>query len=234
MTEDIDSSSLVRQAIKAVSEYIRDNNLRVGDSIPGEMDFANHLGVSRPVVREAFGAMSALRLIDVKSGRKPKISAFDGAVMEAAIDHAVMTEQLSIADIWEVRQHIELRTAALAAQRRSDDEAEKILALAQAMVEARDDRLKLTELDKSFHMVIAEASHNLLYIHIVRSFGSKFAQTYPHAWRTRKTVAEVDAALRHHQRIAEAIARGDAQKASIRMFAHFDEVEVEDLLSATD
>ena len=52
--------SLVQQAVQAVRAYIGDQHLKVGDTLPGEGHFANQLGVSRAVMREAFGALAAL------------------------------------------------------------------------------------------------------------------------------------------------------------------------------
>src|SRR6266436_3359691 len=58
---DDDSStgcgSLVQQTIRAVANYMRDQGLRPGDTLPGEKYFADELGVSRAVMREAFGAL---------------------------------------------------------------------------------------------------------------------------------------------------------------------------------
>ena len=55
--------SLVSKAMEAVKSHIRDSGLHVGDNLPGEGYFAQKLGVSRAVMREAFGALAALRLI---------------------------------------------------------------------------------------------------------------------------------------------------------------------------
>lgn len=67
--EQTSPKSLVRQAMDAVSTHIVAEKLRVGDTLPGEAHFAGALGVSRAVMREAFGALAALRLIDVGNGR---------------------------------------------------------------------------------------------------------------------------------------------------------------------
>src|SRR3546814_13895240 len=74
-------------------------------------------------MREAFGALTALRLVDVGNGRKPRVAAIDGSVMAASMGHAVNTAQVSLADVWEVRRTLELRTAELAAIHRSEEQA---------------------------------------------------------------------------------------------------------------
>ena len=56
-------SNLGRNVVDAIIALIRDRRLRSGDSLPSEADIAASVGVSRTVVREAFGAMAALRLI---------------------------------------------------------------------------------------------------------------------------------------------------------------------------
>ena len=131
--------SLVQQAMEAVSGFIRDHGLRVGDTLPGEAHFASTLGVSRAVMREAFGALAALRVIDVANGRKPRVGAMDGSVIAASLDHAVSTAQVSVSEVWDVRRTIELRTAELAATERTDEEASEIEALAARMAAEADD-----------------------------------------------------------------------------------------------
>ena len=80
------AKSLVQTAIDAVNGYIRDKELRVGDTLPGEGYFAERLGVSRAVMREAFQALAALKLIDVANGRKPRVGALDGSVIATSLD----------------------------------------------------------------------------------------------------------------------------------------------------
>ena len=54
--------SLVERAIQRVRDHIRQHDLKVGDTLPGEGQFASELGVSRAVMREAFGALSTVGL----------------------------------------------------------------------------------------------------------------------------------------------------------------------------
>ncbi|RYD47584.1 MAG: FadR family transcriptional regulator, partial [Sphingomonadales bacterium] len=119
----IEGGSLVQNAVQAVRAHIRDNDLKAGDTLPGESHFAGTLGVSRAVMREAFGALAALRQIDVANGRRARVAAIDGSVMAASLDHAVSTSQISFAEVWDVRRTVELRIAELAAIRRTPAQA---------------------------------------------------------------------------------------------------------------
>lgn len=217
-----DGESRVELAIRAVGDHIRENGLRVGDSLPGEGYFAASLGVSRAVMREAFGAMAALRLLDVGNGRKARVGALDGSIIATSLDHAVSTAQITVAQIWEVRRTIEVKTAALAAACRTNEEAEHIVSLADALARARDDLISTTQIDIAFHEAIAKASHNALFVQIVASFSPLMEVAVPAAWRTRKAGQHPDVMLDRHHRIADAIRRGDAPAAALAMEDHFD------------
>jgi len=214
--------SLVQLAVNAVSDYIRDHGLRVGDSLPGEGHFANLLGVSRAVMREAFGALAALRRIDVGNGRKPRVAAIDGTLIAVSLQHAVSTAQISVPEVWDVRRTIELRTAALAARHRSDREAGVILSLAEAMAEDLDDFDAMTRHDIAFHQAIAQAGHNLLFVQIVGSFAPLMEVAVPTAWLTRRTDVERRTMIDRHLDVARAIVARDPARAVQAMGAHFD------------
>lgn len=214
--------SLVDQAVRRVRDHIRSNNLKPGDTLPGEGHFAADLGVSRAVMREAFGALAALRQIDVANGRRARVAAIDGTVMSASLDHAVATAQISVPDVWDVRRTLELRTAELAAQNRSDSDARRITGLAAAMIVDRDDLDARTRHDIAFHQAIAQASGNALFLQIVRSFEALMLVAVPTAWRTRTEIEQQDVMLAHHRSIANAIADRDTVAAVAMMNAHFD------------
>jgi len=223
--------SLVQQAMDAVSAYIREQALRVGDTLPGEAHFATELGVSRAVMREAFGALAALRLIDVGNGRKPRVGAMDGAVMAASLDHAVSTAQVSVPEIWDVRRTIELRTAELAALERTEAEADEIEALAEKMAESVDDLETMCRYDIAFHEAIARATHNALFVQIVASFGPLMEIAVPIAWQTRTTDFQRETTIARHRAVARAIRRQDPIVATMAMGDHF-EASIGDILKA--
>jgi DNA-binding FadR family transcriptional regulator len=221
MTPDL-SGSLVDQAVRRVRDHIRAADLKVGDTLPGEGQFASDLGVSRAVMREAFGALAALRVIDVGNGRKARVGAIDGSVMAASIDHAVATAQITTSDVWDVRRTLELRTAALAAEHRSDADARLIVDHAAQMATSADDVDRLIRHDIAFHQAIARAGGNALFHQIVRSFEQLMRVAVPTAWQTRETPEQRDTVFAVHRNLAAAIADRDAAAAATLMDAHFD------------
>lgn len=221
--------SLVERAVRRVREHIRSHDLKVGDTLPGEGHFASDLGVSRAVMREAFGALAALRVLDVGNGRRARVGAIDGSVMATSIDHAVATAQVSVAEVWEVRRTLEMRTADLAARHRSAVHAAAIIAAAEAMAASGGDLDAIAHHDIRFHQTIAEASGNTLFLQIVRSFEPLMRVAVPAAWTTRTTETDRERVMSHHLELARAIERSAPSDARAAMDQHFD-LSVENIL----
>lgn len=220
--------TLVERAMAAVRDHIRDNGLKVGDTLPGEGRFATDLQVSRAVIREAFGGLAALRQIDVANGRRARVAAIDGSVMAQSLDHAVATAQASVVDVWDLRRTLELRSVELAARNRTEAQAERIVAAALAMIEASGDLRRLSEADVAFHHVIAQASGNPLFHQIVRAFHQLMDITVPRAWQNRPNKERRAEILELHRQIAGAIADQDPAVAIALMERHF-ETSIADL-----
>lgn len=224
-----DGGSLVDKVTNAVRAHIRSHDLKVGDNLPSEGSFATELGVSRAVVREAFGALAALKLIDVANGRRARVGAMDGAAIAASLEHAVATAQINVVDVWDVRRTVEVRIAMLAAERRTEAEALEIVRLADAMRDSADDMVQMTKHDIAFHLAIAAASRNPLFEQIVNSFAPLMEVAVPKAWETRTARTRRDLMIGRHAALARAIALRNPEGARVAMEAHFD-ASIGDLL----
>lgn len=214
--------SLVTQAMTAISDHIRDEQLKLGVPIPSEAAFALQLGVSRAVVREAFRSLATVGVIEVGNGRRARVGGIDETVLPIILNHAVLTDQVSIQQIYDVRRTVEMRTVTLAALRRTQAEALEISGLAAAMDRDFDSPSEVKEHDIAFHEAISRASRNPLFTLLVSSFRVITQQTWHLAWNSRSSDAERRDSMACHMRIADAIARQDPKSAAAFMAEHFD------------
>ena len=214
---------LADAVVHAVTSHIRDGGLRAGDLLPSEGDLALELGISRAAVREGFRSLSALKMIDVGNGRRAKVARPDGSVLATILDHAVVTDEISVQQIFDVRRTIEARTAALAAFHSSKREAGAIAALAAAMRSdfASPDRVMAHDI--AFHEAIAQASHNPAFALIVSAFHSVTRQTWPIGWKSRPNDQARWAMIEGHEAIVAAIVGRDPDAAETAMTRHFDQ-----------
>ena len=222
---------LVGVIIDRIRALLRSDNLKAGQALPSEMALAAQFGVSRTVIREALRSLAALSLIDIGNGRRPRVRVPDGDVLGLIVDHAVLTEHVSIQQIYDVRRTIEMRTVELAAVRRTASEVITITELVDAMYRDRGALDQIMEHDIAFHIAIGRASRNPMFELIVRSFEAVTRQTWRVSWTSRRTEAERTDTLDVHRDIAGSISAGDPGRAAAAMARHFDN-SVKALLNA--
>lgn len=212
----------VQYVMRQMAEHIGRDRLRAGDELPGETSFSERLGVSRPVVREAFGALSALNIIDTANGRRPRVSALSSRTLSIPLSHAIRTDQISLQQVWETRRCLEAEIIVLAALRRSDEEAERIRDIAHAMARVERGSPELVRLDIALHQAIAGASRNALMETIIASLEPLLKSAVPAAWETRRTEAQHAVVIARHIELADTISRREPEAARRAMEAHFD------------
>ena len=69
MKNGLHTITLADQAEEKIIEYIKENHLTPGDSLPNEMQFSEMMGISRNVVREAMSRLRMLGLIQSRTKR---------------------------------------------------------------------------------------------------------------------------------------------------------------------
>jgi GntR family transcriptional regulator, transcriptional repressor for pyruvate dehydrogenase complex len=223
MREGREEVGLVERSISDIRDFIRQQGLKVGDVLPSEGALSARLGVSRTVAREALRALAALRVLQIGNGRRARVAAANADALSILMDHTVYTGQLSIQQILDVRRTLELRTAALAALRRTDEQAREMLEVVDRMFTALDvNPSDIMELDIRFHSLIAHASQNALYAILIDSYGTITRQTWGTGWLARGSRENRRENLRCHERIAKAILMQDSSRAESAMSEHFD------------
>ena len=224
-------TTLTASVMDAVIRFIHEDRLVPGETVPSEGEFALKLGVGRGAVREAFKALEALGILELAPGKRARVGKLRSHVLALLMDHAVMTMQVSVQQTLDLRRTLEMRTARLAALRRSESELVAIRKAAAAMRKYGGGRESPTEDDIAFHVAIGRAAQNPLYAVLIEGFSLVIRQTAPISWAARQTDQERQAVHDMHDAIVDAIARRDAAGAEVAMAAHFDN-SVQALISA--
>lgn len=214
--------SLVQRTMRALEKHIWGSGFKVGQSLPSEGSLAELLGVSRTVMREAVGALSVLGVLDVANGRRPRVAKITSFPLSISLGHALHTGQVTFQQIWDVRRRLEVGAAAAAATHRTYEEAVELMEIAKKMRECDPFSTEMTQLDLSFHRLIAKLSRNTILESITLAFHPLLEVAVPLAWETRITPAEQTLGLDQHLDIARTIFDRDVEGAEAAMNAHFD------------
>nr|WP_239455633.1 FadR/GntR family transcriptional regulator [Nocardioides gilvus] len=165
------SVSRVRPAYQQVADQLRqlilEGRLCVGDRLPSEGELASQFGVSRSTVREALRALASRDLIHTTRGptggtfvsqvKVEKISDY----LETSIGRLSGDKGVTVQEMLEARDVLEVPAARLAADRRQACHLEAMRAAIEREVATRGRNDRFAE-HRDFHQVIVEASGNVL------------------------------------------------------------------------
>ncbi|MBX2934479.1 MAG: FadR family transcriptional regulator [Ferruginibacter sp.] len=109
--KSIDTSSLVDKVEDGLVKLLQEKKLKVGDSIPKEVELAETLGVSRTVIREALLRLRMMGLIESKKKKGAVITSPDlfGILGKSMNPHILSQETLK--GIFEIRLVLEIGMA---------------------------------------------------------------------------------------------------------------------------
>ena len=107
----IDTTSLVDKVENSLVEFLQQKKLKVGDSIPKELELSEILGVSRTVVREALTRLRLMGLIETKKKKGSVITSPDlFGIMSKSMNPHIL-DQETLREIFEIRLVLEIGMA---------------------------------------------------------------------------------------------------------------------------
>ena len=153
-----------------IERLIVNGELKPGDPLPSERDLAKQLGVSRPSLREALLVLEGRGLVQARRGGGFGVTDITGPTITDPLVHLLQRHPSTVDDVFELRHGLECVAAYFAAIRATDDDAKRLHRMSTTMSKRRNvrDPFEDADLDADFHMAIAEASHNVALVHVMR------------------------------------------------------------------
>ena len=214
--------TLALELVQALGERIRDGRLATGDKLPTEAAVMAEFGVSRTVVREAISKLQAAGLVETRHG----IGTFVVGVGDAGGFRIAPEQMATLRDViavLELRIGIETEGAALAAQRRTDEDLAQMRVALDAVKEAVDAGRDAVSADFQFHLAIARATQNPHFAELIATLGARIiprARLEGEDAMTDERRAYLKRVNAEHENILDAIAAGDADGARAAMRTH--------------
>lgn len=126
----IKTESLTDQVEKILVDFFKNSDFQAGDSLPKEIELAEKLGVSRNIVREALSRLRMLGIIESKKRKGMILSEPDILSGISRILDPTFLSKESLKDLFELRLVLEVGMADLLFARKSDEDIEKLLDIA--------------------------------------------------------------------------------------------------------
>ncbi len=208
------------EIVSQIKAYIFESKLVPGNRLPSEKELAVQFGLSRTTVRDALRILESQGLVSIKVGAGGGTFVADPSARPVT---EIMTAMLRLKgmsplELVEARLVIETSIVRFAAERATPADLQAMqLAIAQAIAGRDAGDPHFTPYSISFHTALAKAAKNEVLQFTVDSFRAIFHETLDRLLPNNDMASR---AIEDHQRILDAIAVHDADRACQVMCEH--------------
>lgn len=222
----IQVKKIYEKVADALIDMIKTGELKPGDKIDSIEQLAENFDVSRSAVREALSGLRAMGLVVMRQGEGTYITQFDAANFALPVNAGLLMKMEDIKELYEVRKVLEVGAARSAALYHKEEDLIPLKEAIEQMKKAQVNGEIGEDADMRFHMAIANATHNDMLIHLMRSVSEVMVSVLRETrevliYTEKKTVSLID----EHQRIYDAIKAREPEKAYQFMLEHLTNVE---------
>lgn len=197
-----------------------------GDKLPPERELAELFGVSRPSVREALNMLASTGLVMSYQGGGTVVMSLLDSQTGTPLSELIGAQQERALDVIEVRKEVEASTAFYAAQRALPEDIRNIEKIVEGLRENLEGFKPSENLDASFHLTIAKATHNFVWLHLMETIFDAMREFQKNVWHAVYITPEDHRTLfEHHASIFAAIRDRDPARARQSMLDHLNYAE---------
>ncbi len=213
---------IYEEIVAKVKDMIEEGRLKSGEKLPGERELAEVFHVSRSSVREALRSLESHGYLESRQGDGTYIARQPVESLVTPLASVILTEKDGQMELFEMRRMIEPHVAYLAAERATPEE---ILMMEEAL-ELQEEEIAQggtgTEVDKSFHYLMAKATKNKVFIRIADSIMDLLAESRD---KYLQVEGRPEKSILRHRQLLEAIKAGDQDLAAKIMREHLTDIE---------
>ena len=215
-----------QQVADQLRSLIVQGELVSGDRLPPEGELGGSFGVSRSTVREALRSLASQGLIETTRGTtggtfvtriKPAVVT---SYLETSIGLMSGTEELTLADLLEARDLLEVPAASLAASRHQQDQIRTLREAIAREKASRGRRGKFSE-HRQFHGLLMEAAGNDLLRMVSDPIFRVLQTRFLNPVEADGFWSAVD---REHEEIVDRVEAGDTDGAATAMRRHLESI----------
>jgi GntR family transcriptional repressor for pyruvate dehydrogenase complex len=194
-------TTVSEELFRVLRDQILSGRYAPGEKLPPQRTLAREYGLNATTVRESIKRLEQLRLVDVRHGDAMRVADWRTSSGLDVLAHVLLTGD-NLRALMEARRFLLASAASLAAERRTDAQAEELRALAHVAASEQT-------ADFTFFAGLVEAADNLVFSLILNSVRPIY---FEHAALFAGLITDDQAEM--YERAADAVARGDAEAAA--------------------
>ena len=217
-----------QKIVEQIKNIIYQGGLQPGDRLPTEKVLAEQLNVSRPTLREALTVLEVIGLIEVRPREGSMVKSVVPQSIQDPIQDMIGVDSRKILELFEVRKKLDAQGVALAVERATNEELQEIRELAEELENRIEENKSILELEPSrlyqkTFFAIADATHNSIYAHFMKSIWTLLDGAIPYSRRKLLDVPNIsDKLLRQYRQIVKALLERNVRLAAKAVAQHLD------------
>jgi GntR family transcriptional regulator, transcriptional repressor for pyruvate dehydrogenase complex len=224
--EPLKRANLPSSIADRLRRQIGSGQLKPGEQLPGHRDLAAMFSVSVGSVREAISMLVSEGLIATRAGHGTFVA--ESTEQIPTIWSASPLDRNKVQELIDAREILEGALAAMAAERATAEQIEKLRSIVDRMQEAHSDAAIFLAADVELHQLLAEAADNRYLLKAMGGIRSMLRRDLElGAELSIRRVGDLQFAVDEHRQVVEAIAARDpvaARAAMISVIGHNREV----------
>jgi DNA-binding FadR family transcriptional regulator len=229
----IKKESVRIQVFRQLRDQVLRRNWLPGSKIPSEHELSRTMQVSRVSIREGIQHLVSLGIFETRHGEGTFVSELKGEIFFNSLIPLLALDETDIFHVLEYRLIVEKGTAALAAERATEQDVADLEGVYDKMVQYRDDVAEFAKSDLEFHLVLAKATGNSVLIKVNNVLRSVLSISMENIVST----LGMEDGLHYHRLLIEAIKSRDRNAAENLMQEHvlrtIERLKAESVSSAT-
>lgn len=210
--------SPTKKVVKQIRSLIEIGQFKSGESLPSERKLAELLNVSRQNIREAIRKLEFYGLVKTLPQSGTIIIGQGLVALEGLVFDILDFEESDFESLIEFRNLLEIKSAGLAATKRSEEDLE-LIKIAQKRFEQKIlDEEKSEEENLKFHLQIAAISDNSVLKLIIRIITPYILSNS--SWQKRSSKKSPEDIIKEHNEIVKQIELKNSKAAKNAMRIH--------------
>ncbi len=213
--------TLSQEIVEKIEDVIRQKKVLPGEKLPTEKEMCTMFGVSRTALREALQMLSARGLVAIRKGSGIYVNNYSSThvIKPMSLFLELNLDRDYIVHVMEVRKMFEPTIARLAAVNRTEKDVQKLeKSLEELKQSPSNNYYKQGQIDRDFHLIIAEACKNPIIPVIVTPIFKLMPKIRSLVYANIDTAKSE--AVDYHIKIVDAIKASDADRAYQMMVEH--------------
>ncbi len=205
--EPLSTHTMADRVETHLREYVRKKGFKPGDLLPKELEFAEALGVSRNIVREALSRLRMLGMIESRKRRGMVLATPDilGA-LDRVLDPHILTQDLR-QELYELRLILEVGMADFLFSRKTEKDLQKLEKIVEKEQKAKNEKERI-DCDIEFHATLYQIAGNTT----ISRFQKMLRPVFDHVMEYEANHGHLDRGKITHKDLIQTLQTGTPEK----------------------